>query len=64
MSGMVWMWPGMIRLYPERFICTRTWHTNGAHIHILDTFGFREIARLKDHRGPGLDTVYFARSPK
>lgn len=54
----------MIRLYPERFVCTRTWHTNGAHIHILDTFGFREIARLKDHRGPGLDTVYFARSPK
>lgn len=53
----------MIALCPDRFICTRTWHTNAPHLHILDTLGFREIARLKDHRGPGMDTVYFARNP-
>ena len=54
----------MIALAPERWICTRTWHTNAAHLHILDTLGFRCIARLKDHRGPGMDTVYYAREPK
>jgi ribosomal protein S18 acetylase RimI-like enzyme len=53
----------MIRLYPERMVCTRTWHTNAPHLHILDKLGFAEIARLKDHRGPGMDTVYFARKP-
>lgn len=54
----------MIRLWPERSVYTRTWHTNYAHLHILDTLGFRETARLKEHRGPGLDTVYYGRQPK
>lgn len=54
----------MIALAPERWICTRTWHTNAAHLHILDTLGFQCIARLPGHRGPGMDTVYFARAPK
>ena len=54
----------MIALAPERFICTRTWHTPAPHLHILDTLGFHCIARLKDHRGPGMDTVYFARKPQ
>ena len=53
----------MIRLYPERMVCTRTWHTNYAHLHILDTLDFHCIARLPDHRGPGMDTVYYARKP-
>ncbi len=53
----------MIALAPDRFLCTRTWHTNYAHLHILDTLGFQCIARLKDHRGPGMDTVYYARTP-
>ena len=30
----------------------------------MDTLGFSCIARLKDHRGPGMDTVYYAREPK
>ena len=29
---------------------------------LYEKLGFREVARLKDHRGPGLDTVYFRRS--
>ena len=53
----------MIALAPERWICTRTWHTNYAHLHILDTLDFHCIARLPDHRGPGMDTVYYARRP-
>ena len=52
----------MIELYPECNIFTRTWHTNFSHLHILEKLGFAEIARLKDHRGPGMDTVYFKRS--
>jgi L-amino acid N-acyltransferase YncA len=51
----------MLRLYPHCPLFTRTWHTNASHLRVLDTLGFREIARLPDHRGPGMDTVYFRR---
>ena len=51
----------MIRLYPDRPVCTRTWTTNVSHLHVLNKLGFSQIACLKDHRGPGLDTVYFWR---
>lgn len=51
----------MIGLYPGRPICTRTWSTNVSHLHVLEKLGFSQIACLKDHRGPGLDTVYFWR---
>lgn len=47
------------RLYPERNVYTRTWSTNMAHITILGKFGFRELCKLIDDRGPGVDTVYF-----
>ena len=55
------------RMYTEIFshvgektrIFTRTWSTNGAHIRILSKFGFAEIARVKDERAAGIDTVYF-----
>lgn len=54
------------KLYAQLFdaykpapVFTRTWSTNAAHIRILDYFGFATIAVLKDHRGPGIDTVYF-----
>lgn len=51
----------MIDLFPERGLYTRTWHTNYAHLKVLDKLGFSEIARLPNHRGPGMDTVYFGR---
>ncbi len=51
----------MIDLFPDRNGYTRTWHTNYAHLKVLDRLGFSEIARLPNHRGPGLDTVYFGR---
>ena len=51
----------MIDRFPHRNGYTRTWHTNYAHLKVLDRLGFSEIARLPDHRGPGLDTVYFGR---
>ena len=52
-------------LFFERFathnIFTRTWSTNAAHIAILGKFGFCEIARIKNDRGQGVDTVYFGK---
>lgn len=51
----------MISLYPDRDLFTRTWHTNYPHLKVLDKLGFRQIARLSNHRGPGIDTVYFRR---
>jgi len=53
----------MMELFPDRGIYTRTWHTNFSHLKILDRLGFTELARLKDHRGPGMDTVYFRYLP-
>lgn len=47
-------------LFLDRNIYTRTWSTNTAHIKILNKFGFKEIDRITDDRGEGIDTVYFA----
>lgn len=47
-------------LYPQCSIYTRTWSTNAVHIHILDGYGFKELVRKPDDRGPGIDTVYFS----
>lgn len=46
-------------LYPHCNVYTRTWSTNGPHIHILDGFGFGELKRIPNDRGEGIDTVYF-----
>ena len=53
----------MMALFPHCGIYTRTWHTNYSHLKVLERLGFGELARLKDHRGPGLDTVYFQYTP-
>lgn len=48
---------------PERRNCrrisTRTWSLNHAQLHELAGRGYRQLALLKDDRGPGVDTVYF-----
>lgn len=48
-------------LYGDRNIFTRTWSTNGAHIAILEKFGFVNTVRIENDRGQGIDTVYFAK---
>jgi len=48
-------------IYPDRSIFTRTWSTNAAHIRVLGKFGFSEIKRIKNDRGDGIDTIYFAK---
>lgn len=42
-------------------VATRTWSKNGAHLHILRKMGFSLIKTLPDDRGPGIDTVYYAK---
>ncbi len=56
------------KLYRELFrresgkrIVTRTWSLNAAHLQVLEKLGFLLTERLKDHRGAGIDTVYYAK---
>ena len=49
-------------LFADCKLFTRTWSTNAAHIAILQKFGFREIHRIPNDRGNGIDTVYFGRA--
>lgn len=51
----------MLALFPGYSIFTRTWHTNLPHLRVLEKLGFTQCARLKDHRGPGMDTVYYSK---
>ena len=63
---------GLLRLFYETIlqkyahcgIYTRTWSTNAAQAHVLCRFGFAELCRIPDHRGPGIDTVYYVCPPK
>ena len=45
--------------YKDVNIFTRTWSLNTAHIKILSDFGFETFSLIKNHRGEGIDTVYF-----
>ena len=53
----------MERKMPKKYQCervsTRTWSLNEAQLHELDKRGYRRLAVLKNHRGCGVDTVYF-----
>lgn len=50
--------------YENSNVFTRTWSTNEAHIKILSKFGFETMLVLKNHRGNGIDTIYFKKSIK
>ncbi|MCQ2555011.1 MAG: GNAT family N-acetyltransferase [Clostridia bacterium] len=43
------------------YVTTRTWSTNEAQMHLLPLRGYDKVAVLKDDRGEGIDTVYFAK---
>lgn len=51
----------MIDLFPQCNIYTRTWHTNLSHLHVLNKLGFSLLVQLPNHRGPGMDTVYYCK---
>jgi len=40
-------------------VSTRTWSLNDAQIHELSKRGYKKLCILENHRGPGVDTVYF-----
>ena len=44
-------------------IATRTWSLNYAHMHILDTLGFKLVQTDKDDRGVNIDSVYYLYEP-
>ena len=43
------------------YVTTRTWSTHGLQLHAFEKRGYTIAALLKDHRGPGIDTVYFVK---
>ena len=53
----------MMAVFPNHSIFTRTWHTNFAHLRVLEKLGFTLTHRLPEHRGPNLDTVYYTKFP-
>lgn len=42
----------------------RTWTGNDIHMALLEKIGFKEVRRLKDDRGDGVDSIIFSRSPE
>lgn len=48
--------------YPDATPALRTWSTNGAQIHLMEKLHFEQVAVLQNDRGPGVDTVYFAKT--
>ena len=43
------------------YITTRTWSTNTIQVHAFSKRGYSVAAVLKDDRGPGVDTIYYAK---
>jgi len=43
-----------------RYLATRTWSTNVAHLRILRARGFADADRVDGGRGAGIDTLYLA----
>jgi len=46
--------------YPSKYLLTRTWSTNYKHINLLNKLGFELVKSIKNQRGDGIDTVYYA----
>ena len=49
----------LIRTFPDLNISARTWSTNKAHIHLLESIGFTLTKTLENDRTSGVDTVYY-----
>lgn len=58
------MYNAFINQRKGRKIATRTWSLNHAHMHILDTLGFKLVQIDKDDRGVNIDSVYYLLKPK
>ena len=47
-----------------RLITIRTWSTNDSQLSLLKNRGYRLVEQIKDGRGQGIDTVYYAKEPE
>ena len=43
------------------YVTTRTWSTNAAQVHAFGKRGYEIVAVIQDDRGPGVDTIYYAK---
>ncbi len=58
------MYECLLEMQPElgaSQVTTRTWSANQQHIALLGDLGFRNVLTVPNHRGPNVDSVYFAR---
>lgn len=44
----------------DPYVTTRTWSTNDRHFQLLDELGFETVTTIRDDRGEGINTVYYA----
>lgn len=58
------MYQALLSAYYKENVFTRTWSSNAAHIRILEKFGFSRWLVLENHRGNGIDTVYFKKAAR
>jgi len=49
----------VMNLYSYSNIVTRTWSTNISHSNLLHKLSFKEIKHIINHRGNGINTVYY-----
>ena len=43
------------------YVTTRTWSTNTAQVHAFPKRGYREVYRIPNDRGEGVDTIYYVK---
>ena len=53
------MYRKLMQARSGKCIATRTWSENHAHLHLLQSLGFKLALTIPDDRGPGMDTVYY-----
>lgn len=58
------MYHKLYEVTKDSCVATRTWSRNHAHIHILEKEQFQLFDTITDDRGPGVDTVYYAKELK
>lgn len=55
------MYNELFKRRSSRVYVTRTWSSNYAHLHILNSIGFTQFFNISNDRGNGIDTVYYIR---
>lgn len=56
-----YLFDNMLESFDVKYVVRRTWSTNTASKNYIESLGFREIKRVKDHRQEGIDSLYYAK---